>query len=123
MKQVRHDAADGLQHRLVPVERGNRVHQTAGIRMQGGFKQRHGIRVLHNTAGIHDIDVIAGLRNHAQVMADQENAGPVFAELTHQAQNLRLYGHVQGGGGFVRDQKLRPADHSHRDQHTLPQAA
>ena len=123
MKQVRHDAADRLQYRLIAVECGNCVHQAPGVGMHRGFEQRDGVRVLHNAAGIHHVNIVAGLRDDAQVVADQQNAGAVFAQFPHQAQDLRFHCHVQRGGRFVRDQQLRFAHHGHRDQHALPQAA
>ena len=43
--------------------------------------------------------------------------------VAHQLQNLRLDGHVQGGGGLVRDQHRRLAGQRHRDHHPLSQAA
>ncbi len=41
-------------------------------------------------------------------------------ERREQVQDLRLHGHVEGGGWFVGDQQVRRAGHRHRDHRALP---
>ena len=51
-------------------------------------------------------------------------AVPVVAlQVAHQLEDLRLDGHVEGGGRFVGDQQARPADQRHRDHRPLAHAA
>ena len=91
--------------------------------MHRPVKQHPDIRLLYDTAGIHDVNVIAHLRNHAKVVADQKNARPLPAQLLHQTQNLGLHGHVEGGRRLIRDQKLRAADHRHGNHNPLPETS
>ncbi len=80
--------------------------------------------VLHDPAEAHHRQALGHLRHHAEVVGDEQDAhaGTVL-QLAHEAQDLRLHGHVQGGGGFVGDQQVRLAGHGHGDHHPLALAA
>ena len=57
-------------------------------------------------------------------MGDHDHGGSeLFFELVHQFKHLGLYGHVQGGGGFVGDEKGGIAGQSDGDDHALFHAA
>ena len=47
----------------------------------------------------------------------------LLLQLAQQPQDLGLHGDVQGGGGFVGDQQLRPAGQGDGDVHALGHAA
>ena len=47
----------------------------------------------------------------------------LFLQILHQFQNLRLDGHVQGGGGLVGNEDIRFAGQRHDDHHPLTHAA
>ena len=58
--------------------------------------------LLHHVAAAHDGHTLAGLRHHAQVMGDQDDAHVTgLLQILQQVQNLCLNGHVQRGGGLV----------------------
>ena len=80
--------------------------------------------MFHYLARIHDIDLIAQLCHHAQVVGDHDDGGALFLlQPAHKVQDLRLNGDVQGGGGFIGDHQVRVADHGHADHDPLAQAA
>ena len=57
-------------------------------------------------------------------MGNHENGhAQLFLQILHQFQNLRLDGHVQGGGGLVGNEDIRFAGQRHGDHHSLTHAA
>ena len=81
-----------------------------------------GLLDLH--ARVHHHHAVGVLGDQAHVVGDQDHCGAqLFLQLPHQVQQLRLYGHVQRGGGFVGQDDLRIAGQGHRDHHPLAHAA
>ena len=79
---------------------------------------------LDDASCAHDCHAVRDLSDHAEVVGDEEEAHPAPAlELLHQAQDLCLHRHVEGGGRLVGDQQLGPAGDRHRDHHPLALAA
>ena len=79
---------------------------------------------LYDLTGIHDSHPVADLGHDAQVVGNQQQGGTeLFLQLVHQFQHLGLDGHVQGGGGLVRQNQLRRAGDAHGDDHPLLHAA
>ncbi len=79
---------------------------------------------FHHLAGIHDRDPVGHARNDAEVVGDQQQRQAEFAlQRLQQAEDLRLHGDIERGGGFVGDQQFRLAHQRHRDHHPLAQAA
>ena len=71
-------------------------------------------------AGVHDHDAISDLRDHAEVVGDQEEAHAGFRlQLFQQGQDLRLDGDVEGGGRLVGDQNVGLEGQRHGDHQTL----
>ena len=90
---------------------------------------RRGENVTHGAAlddatRVHDDDVVAHLRNDAEVVRDQQDRHPhPLAQLHQQLEDLRLDRHVERGRRLVGDDQLRVACERHRDHHALPHAA
>ena len=79
---------------------------------------------LHDPAFAHDRHPVGDLRDHPEVVGDEEQAHAAPAlELLHQAQDPGLHRHVQGGGRLVRDQQAGAAGDGHGDHHPLALAA
>ena len=79
---------------------------------------------FHNVPGVHHGDAVGHVGHHPQVMGNIHagEAQPI-PQFLNQGKNLRLNGHVQGGGGLVADEDLRPAGHGDGDDHPLAHAA
>ncbi len=61
--------------------------------------------------------------DHAEVVGDhQDSHAELFLKFGNKFQYLRLYGDVERGGGFVRDQQFRVAAQRHSDHHPLAHA-
>ena len=57
---------------------------------------------LGNAPGIHHRDSVACFGNHAHVVRDQHDGGTAFfANVFQEADDLRLNGHIQCGGGLI----------------------
>ena len=92
--------------------------------MKGVFEQRAHIGVFHRLPRIHDHHVLRNLGYNAQVVRYQDDGGVHFLfQLAQQLQNLRLNGHVQGGGGLIGNQDGRVTGKRHGDHHALAHAA
>ena len=81
-------------------------------------------RALHDLAGIHHHDLVADLRDDAEIVGDQHDRGAAFVlQLAHQLEDLRLDRDVERCRRLVGDQELRIAGERHRDHHALAHAA
>ena len=57
-------------------------------------------------------------------MGDQnERSALLLHQLIHELENLRLYGHIQGGGRLIGDDELRIGSQSDRNDDPLPHTA
>ena len=126
--QGRHHAGNFHQPRIgVGAERRHRrhrCHQAAGVGMPGIFEQRLDAGFLDLLAGIHHDDALRGLRDHAEIVRDQDQPGAEFLlQLDDQRQDLGLNGDVECGGRLVGDQQRRAAGQRHRDHGALAHAA
>ena len=80
--------------------------------------------LLGDTPGVHDQHVVAGLRDHAEIVRDEDDGHPhLVLEFLHELQDLRLDGDVERRRRFVRDHQRRPAGQRHGDDHSLAHAA
>lgn len=92
--------------------------------MTGPGPQVRGREVLHDPAGVHDQDAVADVGDHRDVVADQEERGPLLAaDVLQQRQHLALHRHVEGGGRLVGDDEPGAAHEAHADHGALPHAA
>jgi hypothetical protein len=102
---------------------------------QGG-KERRGIGVVRIGKEASDLlflDLLArvlhlhplrGFCHHAHVVGDQDEPHLGLAlDVGEEIEDLRLNGHIERGGGFVRDEKPGFAGQRHGDHHALRHAA
>ncbi len=76
--------------------------------------------LLDQTAGVQHADALAHLRDHGQVVADEQHARPEPGPKPgDQVEHLGLDRRVQPGGGLVQDQQLRLGRERHRDHDAL----
>jgi hypothetical protein len=78
---------------------------------------------LDEIAGVHDGDAVGDLRDYGEIVRDEKHGQAEFgAEVGEQGKNLRLDGDIEGGGGFIGDEKLRAVDDGHGDHDALAHA-
>lgn len=88
--------------------------------MPVAFEQVINCAVLDDLAGVHDRDLVTGLRYDAEVMRDHDHRGAeLFLQLVHHCKYLRLYCHIERRCRLVGNQKLRGTGERHRDDDTL----
>ena len=98
--------------------------QRPRVGVRGPANTCRGCAGLDDLAGVHHGDPVAGLRDDAQVVGDQQHAHAGFgAQLQDQLQDLVLHRDVERGGRLVGDQQARPAGQRDGDQHALAHAA
>ena len=79
---------------------------------------------LHQSARIEHADAIAHLRDHAEVVADEEHCGVELGlQLCDEVENLCLDGRIEPGRGLVEDQECGVFRQCHRDHDALLHAA
>jgi hypothetical protein len=79
--------------------------------------------VLDDLAVAHHGDVVGQPGHHREIVADQDDRRPALLGLGQQVEDLRLHGHVEGGGRLVGDQQLRVEGDRRGDERALPQPA
>ena len=76
---------------------------------------------FHDLPGIHHIYIFAHLRNHTQVMGNEDDRHiQLIFQGIHQIQDLRLYSHIQCRSRFIRNQEFGIAGQSHSNHDPLP---
>ena len=100
-------ARDRLETQLpLAIEPRDRLEETPRIRMLGPRENHLNGATFHHLPAIHDDNVIGDLRRHAEVVGDENDAGVVLAlKVLDEAQNLRLYCHVERCGRLIRDKQ------------------
>ena len=77
-----------------------------------------------DAAGVHHGNAIGHLRDHAEIVRDEEQRElKIAAQRGEQFEDLFLHGDVERGGRLVGDEHVRARRERHRDHHALPQAA
>ena len=106
--------------RLLLDSRRIATHQHSGIGVLGVAIDLAHRPLLPDDAILHDDDVVAEARHHAQVVTDEDHRAADFAlELMQQLDNLHLEGGIKRRGGLVGDQQVGPHHHRHGDGHAL----
>src|SRR4029077_2032247 len=83
----------------------NRGKESDRIWMLRSLEQRIDRCVLDDFAGIHDRDFVAYLRNHPEIMRNQDNRRVRFPlEAAYQIEDLRLNGDVERSCRLIGDQ-------------------
>ncbi len=89
------------------VEARHRIHQAHGIGMLGIVEKDINRGSLNDPAGVHDRDPVSHLRDHPEVMGDQQDAHAVLLlEIPQQGEYLGLNRHVERGRRLVRDEEI-----------------
>ena len=79
---------------------------------------------LHHRTAVHHHDPVDGVRDHRQIVADQDQSHAQFADQRpDEIEDLLLDGHVEGGGRLVGDEQIGLVGERHRDHHPLALAA
>ena len=119
----RHGSGDGCQALAALLGVWQGVQQIDGVGMARLGKKRWCAGHLDNLAGVHERHAVGHLRDHRQVVGDQQH-GHLLGLLqgAQQIQNLRLDGHVQRGSRLVSDHHigLSGQRNGHHDALLLP---
>ena len=119
-----HHALDGIQGVPFLVDAGDGLEQANGIGMPGVLEDGAHIRVFHLFPCVHHHHVPGDLGDNAQIVGDEDDGGlGLFLQARHELEDLGLDGHIQGGGGLVRDEDLGVAGQGHGDHHPLAHTA
>lgn len=111
-------------HAALAVQPWDGVQQSAGVRVGGRPVELVDGGGLDDPAGVHHRDRVGDVRDHAQVMGDQDQPhGQLALELGQQIHHLRLHGDVQRRGRLVRDDQVRAEGQCHRDHDALAHPA
>ena len=95
-----------------------------GVGVLGRDEDLVAVGVLDHLAGVHHRHVVRRLRDHPEVVGDEQDAHPrLFLQLLDQVEDLRLDRHVERGGRLVGDQERRVAGQRHGDHRALAHAA
>ena len=117
-------AADRHQLRLHRSHRRRRAQQRLGVRVARPGEHVCDRAVLHDHASVDDVDPVAQLGDHAEVVGDEQDRGAVaVADLAQQIEHLGLDRDVERGGRLVGDQQLGAERQAHRDHRPLLHAA
>ena len=117
-------AITGSAVRVSRLQAGDRAQQRPRVGMLRRMEDVVDRALLHDAAEIHHHHIVRHLRDHAEIVRDEDDRGVVLVlQLAQQRQDLRLRRHVDRGGRFVGDQQARPARQRHGDHRALPQPA
>ncbi len=124
-REVRGQAGDRVERlRAVVIETWDRAEERLRVRMPHRAEELVRRRALRDLAGVHHHHPVRALRDHAEVVRDQDHGHlEVTPERVDQIEDLRLDGHVERGRRLVGDQHPRRAREGDCDHHTLTQAA
>ena len=96
------------------------AEETDGVRMPRILEDRLDRAFLDEPARVEDADARAHLRDHAQVVADEEHRRvELLLELRNEVEHLGLDGRVEPGGRLVEDEECRVLRERHRDHDPL----
>ena len=86
---------------------GNGIEQHARVGMLRVAEQAVLVGQFHQLPQIHHPHVVAHVPHHRQVVRDEQIGEAALAlQIFHDVQHLRLNTDIQGGSGFIADQKL-----------------
>ena len=102
----------------------DRRQQGLGIGMLGVGEDLFDRAFLDLAALPHDHHVIGDFGDHAHIVGDEDDGHAQFGlQIAQDRQDLRLNGHIQRRGWFIRDQQLGAAGKRHGDHHPLAHPA
>ncbi len=113
----------GSSHSCSPSSRARLFIEPDGVRMAWSVEDRKDVAELDDPARVHDHDAVGELRDHAEVVRDQDCrrvrlalSGPQHLD------DLRLDRHVERSRRLVGDQDRRRVGDRHRDHAALSHA-
>lgn len=105
-------------------ERGGSADQTLGVRMLRILQQLERRPGLDDATLVHDHQVLGSLSGQPQIVGDQQHrSAELRGEGVEVVEDLLLHRDVEGAGGLIGHQQLRPCGETHRDQGALLHAA
>ena len=100
-------ADDGHEACIHRINTGNAAQQTNGVGMARMLEDGLHRTGLNNPPAVHHSHVVCHLCHHTQIMGDQDNGrARIRLPLGQDREHLRLHGHIQCRGGFVRNDEL-----------------
>ena len=103
---------------------GDGRDQHARIAVSGLSQDLVGTALFDDAAGLHHRHLVGDLGDHAEVVGDEQNGGVVaLLDVLDELEDLRLGGHVQGGGRLVGDQQRGLQGQGRGDHDALALAA
>ena len=118
----RQEARDRVEASVVLAHAASRdgAHEADGVRVARVVEHQLHRPLLDETARVEDADALAHLRDHAEVVADEERRGvELVLQVGDQVEHLRLDRRVEAGRRLVEDQERRVLGERHRDQDAL----
>ena len=124
MGQLGHGARNGCQARALAaaVRHQLRARRKKAARVGVGHGREDSLcgAAFHHRAAIHHQHAVGVLRDHAQVVRDQDERHAALGhQVADEVQNLLLHGHIQRRGGLVGNQQVGPAGQRHGDGDAL----
>lgn len=117
-------ARNGLDLPCVPDKRRRRIDEPAGIRMQFFAEQGIDVGIFHDTASIHDRDVIGSFCNDPDIVRqEQERRVEFLVDLDELIEDIFLCDHVERRRRLVQDDEARAEQERECDHHALLHAA
>ena len=106
------------------AEARNTIKEGAGVRVLGGAENFLDGTLFDQFSVEHDKDSVGEIGDDAKVVGDEENRhAKLFPKIAKEIKNLGLDGNIEGGGGFVGDEKFGLAGEGHGDHSALLHSA
>ena len=124
--EARQEARDRVEPAVVLADAAARdaAQEADRVRVARILEHRLDRAFLDEPAGVEHADAVAHLRDHAEVVADEEHGRVELGlELRDEVEHLGLDRRVEAGGGLVEDQQRRVLGERHRDHDALLHAA
>ena len=122
----RQEARDRVQAAVVLADAPARYAAKQANRVRMARVLENGLHrsLLHEASGVEHADPVAHLRDHAEVVTDEQHRRvQLLLQLRHEIEYLRLDGRVEPGRRLVEDQQRRILCQGHRDHDPLLHSA
>ncbi len=102
------------------AETGNAVEKSTGVGVLGGAENFFNGALLDEFSFEHNQNTIRKIGDNTEVVGDKEDGhAELISEIAKEVENLGLDGDIEGGGGFIGDEKLGLAGEGHGDHGPL----
>ena len=110
--------------RAVEIGERHGRQQGFGIGMNRRAHQDFARRQFHDTAFAHHGHAVGHIVHHREIVRNEEIGQPeILLQILKKIEDLRLYGDIEGGNGFVADEKFGAERQCPGDADTLPLSA